>query len=173
MHVGNFSAALLLTAIGCGIDLVSKNWIFERLGMPGDSPIWWIWPGYVGFETSINTGALFGIGQGGVVVFAVFSVLAIIGWFWWLIFGQASQDRWLCLTLGLIGGGILGNLYDRLGLWGIRGVRDWIHLSYHELTWPNFNVADTLLVSGAMLIVWHAFRSEPPTTAEPTSDQDT
>ncbi len=48
----------------------------------------------------------------------------------------------------------LGNLYDRLGLWWQSdypvewrsGVRDWILLCYKGLTWPNFNIADSLLV---------------------------
>ena len=67
-------------------------------------------------------------------------------------------------------GGILGNLYDRLGLWTvgvenlprIYAVRDWIRISYGNLVWPNFNLADSLLVCGALLLVWHAFRAPPP-----------
>ena len=63
--------------------------------------------------------------------------------------------------------GIMGNLYDRLGLWVVPGreeerlpeVRDWILLRYGEFSWPNFNVADSLLVSGAILLMWQSLRT--------------
>ena len=39
--------------------------MFARLGMPGpDSRTWWLWDGVFGFQTSLNEGALFGMGQG-------------------------------------------------------------------------------------------------------------
>ena len=108
----------------------------------------------------MNTGALFGIGQGQVAFFAGASFLAIAGVLWWITRGAGSQSLWLSVTLGLVLGGILGNLYDRLGLWGFRGVRDWILIQYGEYVWPNFNIADSLLVCGAAMLVWHAYRQE-------------
>ena len=71
----------------------------------------------------------------------------------------------------MVTGGILGNLYDRLGLWStaadrVHAVRDWILISYggYDLpvlghSWPNFNIADSLLVCGAGMLFWHAFRT--------------
>ena len=102
----------------------------------------------------------FGLGQGGVSILACISGLAAVAILIWLTLGGASRDRWLSCTLGLILGGILGNLYDRLGLWGERGVRDFILFRYEQYTWPNFNVADMLLICGAALMMWHAFRAE-------------
>jgi signal peptidase II len=66
--------------------------------------------------------------------------------------------------------GIFGNLYDRLGLWDAsglapeyeHGVRDWILFRYQQYTWPNFNIADCLLVCGAGLLMWHAWRGPAP-----------
>ena len=76
--------------------------------------------------------------------------------------------------LGCVTAGILGNLYDRLGLPGLRwianpphhagdpvhAVRDWILVMIGPWHWPNFNVADSLLVCGALL-VWHSFTLKP------------
>jgi signal peptidase II len=75
---------------------------------------------------------------------------------------------WLTVTLGLVTGGILGNLYDRLNLHRLPvpfagGVRDWILLRYGQYTWPNFNIADSLLVAGAiMLAVYSLFLADAP-----------
>ena len=98
------------------------------------------------------------------------SVVALVGIFTWLFVYQAAHDRWLTVALGFVTGGILGNLYDRLGLWDQRGlppefhhgVRDWILFVWPEIKlpifnpWPNFNIADSLLVTGAIMLVVHA-----------------
>ncbi len=154
-----------LALTGCVTDLVTKSVIFAWLGepQPGRINIYWLIEGYVGIETALNEGALFGVGQKMVWLFAVMSCVALLGIGYWLAWRKASDDIVLTVTLGLITGGILGNLYDRLGLWSnfqTYAVRDWIRLSYdyHHFVWPNFNVADSLLVCGAALLVWHSMR---------------
>ena len=148
-----------IAAVGCALDLLSKHWIFQWRGAPRANNIWWIWDGYVGIETAINTGALFGLGQGRVTLLAAVSVAAVFGILYWLFVSGAVNDLFLTTALGCILGGILGNLYDRLGIWGSAGVRDWILLCYGDHTWPNFNIADSLLVCGAGMLIWHGFRS--------------
>jgi len=160
VNYGNLLLVAFLATAGCAADLWTKHWAFSSLGMPAYDNIHWIIEGFFGFETSINTGALFGIGKGGVAIFAVISGLATLGIFLWLTIGGASRDRWLSVTLGLILGGVLGNLYDRMGLWGEQGVRDFILFRYKSFTWPNFNIADMLLICGAAMMMWHAFRME-------------
>ena len=150
---------LVLAFFGVALDLITKQIAFARLGLP-PSPIYWIWEGFFGFETSINHGALFGMGQGLVPVFAFISFVAIAGLALWVFVGGALESRMLTVALGLILGGILGNLYDRLGLWGHAGVRDWILCSYESWVWPNFNIADSLLVCGAALMLWHSWNAE-------------
>ena len=161
-----FSIAL----VGCAVDLATKRWIFERLGMPGQNPSIWLWDQVFGFTTSLNAGALFGFGQGQVVLFACLSVVAALGILYWLFVAGAARDLLLTIALGCVMGGIFGNLYDRLGLPGlvhngqtVYAVRDWLHFRVEGLIdWPIFNIADSLLVCGAGLLVWHAFRSEGP-----------
>ncbi|MCA9217201.1 MAG: signal peptidase II [Planctomycetales bacterium] len=135
--------------------MLTKRWAFSALGMPGGETFWVI-PGYFGFETALNTGALFGQLQHQVQYLAIFSIVALIGVVFWFVFGRIGHDLPMTWTFGLITGGILGNLYDRLGLWsnaGVQAVRDWILFQYSpELKWPNFNIADSLLVCGACLL---------------------
>jgi len=170
-----FSIAIL----GCAADLATKSWVFGWLGMPGESPTYWLWNGVFGFTTSLNEGALFGIGKGQILLFTSLSIAAAVGIVYWLFVARAALDLLLTAALGCVMAGIFGNLYDRLGMpglvWGgqhVRAVRDWLHFQVEGLfDWPIFNIADSLLVCGAALLVWHAFRSEssPRTESHPTA----
>ncbi len=165
-HVAFWGIAVL----GCALDLLSKHYVFQWRGMPSESLVWWVWEPYIGVETALNRGALFGIGAGFGSGFAVLSVLAAIGIVVWLFWFRAASDLLLTIALGCVMGGIGGNLYDRLGFWqepGVAGafrneVRDWILFRYQNYTWPNFNIADSLLVCGACLLLWHGLRGENP-----------
>jgi len=158
---------LAIVLVGCLLDLGSKSLAFSRLGMPGGRP-WWIWDGVGGFQTSLNQGALFGMGQGKTPLFAALSIGAVLAITVWLFVARAACDRWLTVALGLVTGGILGNLYDRLGLPGlywpptapvhlanepVYAVRDFILVMIGHWPWPTFNLADSLLVCGAGLLI--------------------
>ena len=84
-------------------------------------PPWWLWNGVFGFQTSLNEGALFGMGQGLWPLFAALSVGAAVGIVVWLFPAGAARDWLLTIALALVTAGILGNLYDRLGLPGWSG----------------------------------------------------
>lgn len=173
---------VLLAVLGLALDLGTKSWIFNRQGMPFMSNPIWIVPDVLSLDTNLNEGALFGMGQGKVPLFAAMSTIAALAICYWVFFAGAAQDRWLTVCLGLILGGILGNLYDRVGLPGlswnfppqrvgepVHAVRDWIHFKVEGLIdFPVFNIADSLLVCGVTLLVWHTYRhsaapSEPQT----------
>jgi signal peptidase II len=172
-----------IALVGAGLDLITKEAIFRWRGLPRPGHIWWLVEGRLGIETSVNPGALFGMGPGLWWLFALLSVVALTGIVYWLVVAGAARDLWLTVTVGLIAGGILGNLYDRLGLWNHgalppelrHGVRDWILFVWPEVPlkifnpWPNFNVADSLLVCGAVLLVLHSMlhrEPEPGTAGE-------
>lgn len=159
-------------------DLVSKELVFRWRGLPNEQPIWWIVEGYFGIETALNRGALFGFGQGHSWFFASMSVIAAIAIVVWLFYFKMARDAWLNFALGCVMAGIFGNLYDRLGLWNHgpvppefeTAVRDWVLWSVPTANglwrWPNFNIADSLLVFAAgMLIVHSFFRRDEPASA--------
>lgn len=178
---------VVIAAIGCYVDLATKRLVFQWRGLPGEQPIWWIWPNVFGIETSLNTGALFGLGTDRVLLFAFLSGVALVGIMIWFVFGRIGTDLPLTVVFGCITAGIMGNLYDRLGLWSatildgerIHAVRDWIRFSVGEFVWPNFNIADSLLVCSAAFLIWRSFSapahaaagSAPPNSvAEPVTD---
>ncbi len=169
---------IALAVGGCVVDLATKSWIFGRLGYfrveqgTPSPPIWLINENF-GFETSLNEGALFGFGQGWVMGFAALSMLAAVAIVAWVLLARAWRDRHLIVALGLVMAGILGNLYDRVGLHGLTwaggiddhrqgsrvyAVRDWLHFKIELIDWPIFNLADSFLVCGAILLMWHAVR---------------
>ena len=196
MPLNRYFTYFAIAILGCAADLATKQAVFQWLGVaqnfldpraqdshahwrgdPNLDHLWWLWDRRLGIQTSVNPGALFGMGAGWWWLFASFSLVALVGIFTWLFLYKAAHDRWLTVALGCVTGGILGNLYDRLGLWdstGLlpeyrHGVRDWILFVWPEIKlkifdpWPNFNIADSLLVTGAILLVLHAalWRDQP------------
>lgn len=170
-----------LAAAGCAADLASKQYMFSQPDLLVHGNPRWIWEGHAGFQLSLNEGALFGMGQGKVWIFALCAASAAIAIPVWLFLFRAARDRAVTIALGCIWGGVVGNLYDRLGLPGldwsdwdpqrtgtVHAVRDFILLVRRWPpegrfdVWPNFNVADALLVCGAMaLFVISLRRTEP------------
>jgi signal peptidase II len=181
---------LLLAAVGCATDLATKRWIFDELGMPasfGEQPnVIRIVGDIFRLETTLNEGALFGLGQGKTAWFAGLSIVAVAGVFYWLFVAGAARDLLLTVALGLVTGGVFGNLYDRLGLPGLRwhepdrlgtpvyAVRDWLHFQVQawNFNWPVFNIADSLLVVGAALLVLQAFRDGKKSPATSTATDE-
>ncbi|MCA9174905.1 MAG: signal peptidase II [Planctomycetales bacterium] len=154
----------LLGTVCAASDLISKHLVFRWRGNPIQHNEWWIVEGFFGVETSLNNGALFGMGQGLQYVFAAMSLVALSGICWWLFRVNGLDDRWLTVALALVSGGIIGNLVDRLGLDKLadtppgyqHAVRDWILFRFGDFTWPNFNLADSYLVCGAIMLMGHA-----------------
>jgi len=167
----------LIVVLGLTADLVTKHWIFVRLGMPGANPPLWIIENVAGFQTSLNEGALAGLAQGQTNLFSILSLAAAVGIVWWLFWKGAARQWYLTIALAAVMAGVLGNLYDRLGLHALRwpagypmhvehepvyAVRDWILVMIGRWPWPNFNIADSLLVCGAGLLLAQAFWSSEP-----------
>jgi lipoprotein signal peptidase len=121
----------------------------------------------------VNHGALFGIGQGhkgnANGVFAAVSVVAAAGIVLWGTRRHTAREKGLMAALGLILGGTVGNLYDRL-VFG--GVRDFLY--FYRVEWPVFNVADCCLVVGAALLLVQAVfvAPQPEPTPRPAGAGD-
>jgi signal peptidase II len=71
-----------------------------------------------------------------------------------LIF-KHRQDRLLCAALSLVLSGAVGNLIDRL-IFG--AVVDFVLLHWRGWSWPAFNLADSCITIGAVLLVWDSLR---------------
>lgn len=165
---GRLALFLILAAGGFAADLGTKRIVFDRFGFP-DGRIHWVLPNLFGFQTSLNEGALFGMGAGKIPLFVIASFIALVGVVIWL-WTDGQKSRTATVSLGLIAAGIMGNLWDRLALHGmvwpdglvpesagepIHAVRDWILVLIGSYHWPNFNLADSCLVVGTILMMFY------------------
>jgi signal peptidase II len=145
--------------------------------MRREGDVHWIWQDVFGFQLSLNAGALFGIGQGQTTFLVVLSLIFLVGIVVWLVIA-AWRSLFLSAILGMITAGICGNLYDRLGWHGLTdaagqpifAVRDWILCMIGTFPWPNFNIADSLLVCSVILLLLHELLFGTKETESQSSD---
>ncbi|MCD6048016.1 MAG: lipoprotein signal peptidase [Gammaproteobacteria bacterium] len=115
-------------------------------------------PHYFNLTLAYNTGAAFSFlaGMPGwqrwfFLAIALIVVIALVRW----LMRLPPKNKWLATALSLIIGGALGNVIDRVRL---SHVIDFIELYYKSFYWPAFNVADSAVVAGAiMLCIYYLF----------------
>jgi signal peptidase II len=132
------------------VDQLTKTWALRSLA---DGPVDLVWT--LRLKLTINSGAAFGLGRGlgPVLVVAAVAVLVVLG----MLARSSSLSPVGAVALGLVLGGALGNLVDRL----VRdqgGVVDFVDLQW----WPVFNVADAAISVGAVLLVFTLRERERP-----------
>lgn len=115
-----------------------------------------------------NPGAAFGLhlGPASRWIFLALTVAALF------VLGQLYRHTrpadWLrALALGLVTGGAVGNLVNRI--WSARGVVDFIDVGVGAWRWPTFNVADIGVSVGAILLAWVLWGEDRVRTAPSTS----
>jgi signal peptidase II len=132
------------------VELAGERWA-------EDASLLQTWSG--SYQPHVNKGAFLGFGNGDGggpsynLTFAIVSVVAGAAIVWWSTRRSIASDPFLCAALGLILGGTLGNLYDRVVF---DGVRDYLYWSFIIPT-AVFNIADFSLVCGAGLLLIQAF----------------
>jgi signal peptidase II len=107
--------------------------------------------GFFNLRYSENTGVAFGMFQtlpGGRILLTLVAVVAFVLVLHYLRKTEANHTR-MHAALGLVGGGAIGNLIDRI-LYG--RVTDFIVWHYKGHEWPAFNIADAALVVGVGLM---------------------
>lgn len=126
------------------LDQYTKNLVETRLAL---YEVWAPFPAIEPFFRILhttNTGMAFGLFQGGGTVFAIFAVI-VAGAIVYFNHTLPGHETLLRVALGLQLGGVLGNFIDRMR----QGhVTDFLDFG----PWPVFNVADTALVSGVILL---------------------
>ena len=158
---------LLLSAFVIGLDQLVKVIVIDALQPYEPHPVI---PGFLNWTLAFNTGA-------------AFSFLADQqGWQRWVFTGiaivvSAILTSWLARTprgewrtalpLALVIGGAFGNLIDRVRF---GHVTDFIQVYYQQWAFPSFNVADSAISIGAVLLVWFGLFGHS-TKAAPTSSR--
>lgn len=137
---------LTLAATVLVLDQVTKAWLVsilpaegQRLSVVGD---------LVRLVNSRNSGALFGLFQEQALLFGLVSigVIGLIAWY----HGSSGRNTLLSVALGLLLGGALGNMLDRLRL---GYVIDFVDVGLGDLRFYTFNVADSAITCSILLLL--------------------
>ena len=157
--------AVIVTAV---IDQASKGWIVENLELyQSVQPIPTLAP-FFQLTRSSNTGAAFGILPTAGNVFLLLAFL-IIGTMLWHFRSAASGARLLPLATGIVIGGAIGNVIDRLQY---GHVIDFIHYQIPGLVSNVSNLADHAIVGGVLLIIGESFLRERKLKTEAESAEN-
>jgi signal peptidase II len=151
-------AFTVIVSLTAAIDQYSKWLAVTRLRGQDD---FIIIPGCFNLSYQINTGAAFSFMEGRTDILTIFSAVIALGvliWACWL----KPHERGLRLYLGLILGGAIGNLIDRVRL---HYVIDFIHVYLGRHHYPVFNIADSAICVGIFLLVLVNLRAAPSTDA--------
>jgi len=153
--------ALVLAAAVLVADLVSKQLVFSWFNSRGvsEGQVVWLVGDWFGAAHVMNPGVTGGMGSFlGATFLAVFTAVAAIGIALYLVFPK-GHDRWTLVALGLILGVAVGNLYDRVLFGEVRDFIDvWPRLDWPAWLhhWPTFNIADSGIVAGVAMLVFHS-----------------
>jgi len=148
-----YSLYLMLAAVIIILDQLSKFWVLQNLDLHQSFPILPVFS----IVHARNYGAAFGIlndaGGWQTLFFSVVALGVSIVLLIWLK-RVAATDRQLSLALALVLGGAIGNLIDRLQF---DYVVDFLLLHYQGWQFPAFNIADSAITVGAILLLMDSF----------------
>ena len=137
-----YAAVLATAALVVGLDQLTKSLALEALE---DGPIDLI-QGAVSLNLQFNSGGAFGVLQSWPEFFLVATAVVVVAILLWV--RRLDDQRWL-IPLGMVLGGGLGNLFDRVFRDFDGRVVDFI--DFH--VWPVFNLADASIVVGVGLVL--------------------
>lgn len=149
---------LVLAIIVFVLDQLTKAWIAARLPFPtygemGGAIV--VIPGFFHLVHVGNTGAAWSMFSGQSIWLAVLAAATLLGIYYWR-HTLGLRDRLTQVCFGLLCGGIVGNLVDRI----VHGhVIDFVDLHFGSYTYPTFNVADSGICVGVILYLIQSIRA--------------
>jgi signal peptidase II len=136
----------LIALIIIGMDQLTKWFIVRTMGLGERIPVI---ENFFYITSHRNAGAAWGILQGQMTFFYIITVIVVIGIIFYMQ-KYAKESRLLGVSLGLILGGAIGNFIDRLLHQEVVDFLDFYIFGYN---FPIFNVADSSLTIGVILII--------------------
>jgi signal peptidase II len=159
------SAATLSVIV---LDQASKAWL--RHVVPHEGGLQTLLPGCLQLTHRLNPGIAFSLFHGQAwapVVFSIVAVVAVVG-IAWMLWRCAALPGFVAMALGLIAGGALGNLCDRLHPPYM--VLDFIDCYLGAYHWPAFNLADSAICLGVGVLLLANFTHPEALLGAPPAD---
>jgi len=146
---------MVLALIVLVLDLITKRWVEGSLFHGQHIPL----TSFFNLVLTYNAGAAFSFLSDAGGWQRWFFTIVSIGASTLIIYllRKHAAERLFCIALSLILGGALGNLWDRVTLGHVVDFLDFHVAGYH---WPAFNVADSAISVGAVLLVIDSFRQK-------------
>jgi len=135
----------VLALIVIALDQLSKWMVVTNMELGESIPII---NNFLYITSHRNSGAAWGILQGQMTFFYIITAIVIVVLVY-TIKKYTGENKWLGIGLGLVLGGAIGNFIDRLIL---QEVIDFIDVYFGSYSYPIFNLADSALVVGVILI---------------------
>lgn len=134
----------VVAAAVAALDQGTKAWVTAALGPEAGRRVVELLGTLVVFDYVENRGAAFGVLQGAGALLAVLAV-AVLGGLVWFCLRQPPGAWWAMVGIGLVMGGAVGNLVDRVRL---GYVVDFVAVGW----WPRFNLADGAITVGVVCL---------------------
>lgn len=145
---------IIILILGIVLDRISKIWALNTLASGKDIVIT---KNLFSLSYLENRGAAFGIFQNRLIFLSLITVIVILGVAYFIV-KYKPTSKLLKISLSLIISGAIGNLIDRIYY---KFVVDFIMLHYKDVYFfPTFNVADTLVVIGTILLAIYILKEE-------------
>lgn len=129
------------------LDYISKKWIVNNLELGEEISV--IGNFFI-ITSHRNRGAAFGILQDQRIFFIIITVVILLGLLWYFYKARKTARASLLIGLTLVFGGAIGNFVDRVRF---GEVVDFFKFNFGSYTYPIFNVADSAIVIGVILIL--------------------
>ncbi len=153
--MNRYGHAIIWTSATVVLDQATKFWVSSSMEAWTGHPVI---PGFFNLVHVLNRGAAWGFLDSEHIAWQrpLFIVIALValGFIGYMLKTTKPSDRWMITGLGLIAGGAIGNLIDRIRMGVVVDFLDFHAGGYH---WPAFNVADCALTVGAGCILLSMF----------------
>ena len=150
---GRLRLFLIVAALVVILDQLSKLWI--NVNRPQTELL----PGFLDLVYVENTGAIFGLFHNHTEVFIALGIAGVIVILVFLRYFPPATTLG-AVSFALILGGAVGNLIDRIHTYPSSFVIDFISIHWRKLFyWPAFNVADTALTVGILVLIYYFYKS--------------
>lgn len=153
-RVASYKTLWALGTLTLVLDQLSKYWVCLRLpfgtyGPPDAIPVI---DGFFNIIHVGNTGAAWSMLSGRSVLLAAIAAITLVAIYIWRK-ALCLKEGTVQIAFGLLCGGIIGNLVDRLHF---GYVVDFIDLHFGSYIYPTFNVADSGICVGVVIYLWHS-----------------
>ncbi len=158
-----FTSITIGLSVACAtlaFDQLSKWAVLYVMELPVHGPI--VVTSFFRFTMVWNRGISFGMfsdlgGDGPIILTAVAALIVLMLLRWMM----QTDRRWLLIAQGLVVGGAVGNVIDR---WLYGAVADFIDVHLGAYHWPAFNIADSAIFIGVMILLLDAFKHPEKST---------